>query len=288
MKLPEMSGMGAGLEGSLGGFEMMGDLSQMTIFGGGRSLGNDLEGTLYYLPLDRGGNPLGEYYPVEGQVNQKYAQILNEFLANNWSPEVFNRFWRAPNKLYATFFMIPPFISDLAIEKFGLPIGTIGASYLIHYNGKIASKTGGKFRFWGGADDLIFVRINGKLVLDGRSANAGWTADWRTPENWRSSDPENHKYYFGATVSTVGDWFEMQPGVPVEMEVLFGEDQGGRTSCMLNVQQFGVEYPKNRDGAPVLPVFKTAPIPDHLIDEIEYGLIEGESDLVGGPVFNAY
>jgi hypothetical protein len=45
MKLPEMSGMGASLERGLGGFEMMGDLSQMTIFGGGRSLGNDLEGS---------------------------------------------------------------------------------------------------------------------------------------------------------------------------------------------------------------------------------------------------
>lgn len=288
LNLPKMGGMGGGLEKGLGGFQLMGDLSQMTIFGGNKSLGNDLEGTLYYLAWDRVGSKLGDYEPVDGQVNANYARILNSFLENNWSPSVFDKFWRSPKKLYATFFMLPPFVSNLANEKFGLPPDTIGASYLIHYKGKIASKTGGKFRFWGGADDLIFVRINGKLVLDGRTANAVWTADWKTPENWKSSSPENHKYYFGGTVSSVGDWFELQPGVPVEMEVLFGEDQGGRTSCMLNIQQFGVEYPKNREGAPILPVFKTAPIPDHLIDEIEYGLIEGESDLTNGPVFNAY
>lgn len=289
IQLPPMSGMGAGLEMGIGGFEMVADMSKMTMFGGSHSVGNDLEGTLYYLAMDRFGNQLPQYYPVDGQVNQNYAQILNEFLASNWDTKIFDPFWRSPRKLYATHFMVPPYVSNLATEKFGMPADTIAASYMVYYKGKVASAKGGKFRFWAGADDLMFIRINGKLVMDGRTANADWTYAWKTPENWKSSDPENHKYLFGATVATIGDWFELQPGVPVEMEVLIGEDQGGRTSAMLNIQEFGVEYPKNsNDGAPILPVFKTAAIPEHLIDEIEYGLIEGESDLTNGPVFSTY
>lgn len=288
VQLPPMTGMGGALEGGIGGFEMVANLSQMTMFGGVQSVGNDLEGTLYYFPLDRLGNPIAEYYPVSGAVNKNFVEILNKFLASGWDEHVFDRFWRAPRKLYATHFMVPPYVSNLANEKFGLPKDTIGASFLIYYKGKISHPTGGKFRFWAGADDLMFIRINGKLVMDGRTANAYWTDEWKTPEKWTSTDPENHQYYFGATVSTVGDWFEIKPGETVEMEVLIGEDQGGRTSAMLNVQQFGVDYPKNQDGAPILPVFKTAPIPPHLVDEIQYGLIEGESSLTNGPTFRAY
>jgi hypothetical protein len=260
----------------------------MTVFGGKKSLGNDLEGTLYTLSLDRSGNPSPENYPADGQITERYVRILNQFLASNWSVETFDPFWRSPSKLYASFFMLPPFVSSLATDKFGVPPDTIGAVYLIYYKGKIAHKTGGKFRFWGVADDLLYVRINGRLVLDGHPARGSHALQFKTPEKWKSSDPESDKYSMGISTAVIGDWFELKPGVPVEMEVLFGEDQGGRTACMLNVQQFGVEYPKNREGMPILPAFKTAPIPAHLIDEIEYTLIEGESDLTSGPVFNAY
>jgi hypothetical protein len=289
LQLPKMTGtgMGEGLAKGISGFDLMADLSKMTILGGGRSVGNDLEGTFYHLLKDRSGNPLPDYYPVDGEPNQNYTRVLNTFLANNWSRKTLDQFWRSPTKLYATFFMLPPFVSNFGPKKFGLSEDEIGASYLVHYKGKIAHKTGGKFRFWGTADDLLFIRINGKLVLDGRD-RGGHTKDWKTPENWKSSDPENAKYFLGQSMAIVGDWFALEPGVPVEMEVLFGEDQGGRTSCMLNIQQFGVEYPTNQYKAPILPAFKTAPIPEHLVDEIEYGLIEGESDLTGGPVFGVY
>jgi hypothetical protein len=46
IQLPEMSGVGGGLSDSVGGFELLEDLSDMTIFGGVKSIGNDLVGTL--------------------------------------------------------------------------------------------------------------------------------------------------------------------------------------------------------------------------------------------------
>jgi hypothetical protein len=50
----------------------------------------------------------------------------------------------------------------------------------------------------------------------------------------------------------------------------------------------GVEYPKNQEGGPILPVFKMAPIPEQMIDLIKYHSIEGDFDLEGGPIFNVY
>ena len=86
----------------------------------------------------------------------------------------------------------------------------------------------------------------------------------------------------------IGDWFEMEPGVPLEMEVLFGDTGGHWTQATLTIQKQGESYSKNKDGYPILPVFKTAEIPQHLIDELTYTMIDGEADLEDGELFNVY
>ncbi len=44
IQLPEMSGMGEGLGGGIGGFDMMPDFGEVTVYGSGQTIGNDLEG----------------------------------------------------------------------------------------------------------------------------------------------------------------------------------------------------------------------------------------------------
>jgi len=289
LQLPKMTGtgMGEGLSKGIGGFEMMADLSKMTLFGGSRSVGNDLAGTLYDLKRTRAGSFIQNMQPSPEGENVEYAKVVNRFLANNWDTKVFDPYFRSPNKLYAIHLMLPPFGSELALEKFGLEEGIEAGCYLIHYKGRIAHPKGGKFRFWGHGDDMLYVRINRKLVLDGRTVGF-WNEKLTSPEKWRSSDPMSREYFMGLGRAEIGDWFELEPGVPVEMEVLMGEDMGGRTAAMINVEEYGVEYPKNQNGMPILPVFKTAPIPQHIIDEINYSLIPGESNLEDGPIFSAY
>ncbi len=80
----------------------------------------------------------------------------------------------------------------------------------------------------------------------------------------------------------------MEPGVPVEMEALIAEVPGGVFSMLLLVEEFGVDYPENEKGDPILPIFKTMETPEHLIDEIEYTLIPGQATLDGGPIFSVY
>jgi hypothetical protein len=105
---------------------------------------------------------------------------------------------------------------------------------------------------------------------------------------WESSAPEHRKYTLGRGLFRVGDWFELKPGEPVEMEVLVGEIPGGGFYSMLCVQQEGIDYPEREIGGPLLPVFKTLETPEHLVYEMGYTLPEGHVDLHGGPIFNVY
>lgn len=279
IQLPEVSGLSSGLGSGLGGFEMMPDPEEMTLFGGksSASVGNDFVGTFYTLELDRRGRKTGI-------SDMQYCQELRKFLQNNWSPRTFAPYYRAPRKLYATQFMIPPITSDLGPSQFDMGGKNVDPiHWLIHYKGRIARKEGGKFRFWGVGDDVLEVRVNGKEVL-----NACW--DWQREaiSDWQPSSEDDRKYFMGHGVSAVGDWFELESGTPVDMEVLIGEDPGGTYAAMLVVEESGVEYPKNRDGAPILPVFKTAEMSEQIKEQIEYTLIEDEVDLNDGPTFNVY
>ena len=106
IQLPEMGNMGAGLA-SIGGFEMMADMSKMTVFGSERSIGNDLEGVLYHLKWGRNGEKFDEMETLIHKVCVPFKDEVNKFLANDWNPEVFAKYDRSARKLYASFFMLP-------------------------------------------------------------------------------------------------------------------------------------------------------------------------------------
>ena len=287
IQLPKMGGMGGGLDEGIGGFQMVADLSQMTLMGSGRSVGNDFEGTYYYFMQNRSGAEIPEMNPFRGAATPPsglFFRVLKEFLEKGWDTSVFDPYWRAPKKLYATQFFIPPVQSTLAPEKFGDTSRNQAALWVAHYKGEIGHKTGGRFRFWGFSDDVLFVRVNGKTILD-----ACWPGVYDSDlADWRSSADENRRFQLGQGLARVSDWFDLEPGVPLEMEVLLGAAPGGGFQAMLCVQEDGVEYPERDDGGLVLPVFKTVETPQHLVYEMGYTLPEGLVDFEGGPIFSAY
>lgn len=283
IQLPDVSSFGAGLSGGLSGFEMMPDLSEMTMFGSKKSMaiGNDLEGTFYALRLDRRGRESGI------STYSAYLDELRKFVESGWNPNALARYYRAPQKLYATQLMIPPHSSDLGPSQFGMGFGSEfdPIQWCVHYKGKFAYKKGGRMRFAGFGDDVFLVRVNGKEVF-----NAGWAgpeSPFQDITDFRNSSEENRKYVMGISWMSFGDWFDLEAGEPADLEILLG-DNGGIAAFMLLVQEAGVTYEKNRVGAPILPIFKTTEMPDMIRHEIEYTLIEGEADLEGGPVFNVY
>ncbi|MEN8255255.1 MAG: hypothetical protein ABFR33_07275 [Verrucomicrobiota bacterium] len=277
IQLPEMSDMGEGLEGGLTGFDMMPDLGEPTLFGASQSIGNDFVGTFYDFKRDRSGRNIP--YSIE-----KYSQDLKEFVRNGWQPSRLSRYYRSPNNLYATTFMIPPVLSLIAPEAFGEPDTTDGWLWAIHYTGELVHKDAITFRFWGFGDDVMVVGVDNKVVL-----NACWPGrDQIIAPQWRTSSPDSYKYWLGNNLSVVGDWITLEPGVPLKMDVLIGEVPGGVFCSQLLVEVKGVEYENNRQNGPLLPIFTTAAPTLDLIETIHADLVPGEASITNGPVFCDY
>ncbi len=284
IQLPEMSGIGESLGGGIGGFDLMPDLGEVTVFGSGQTVGNDLVGTFYDFKRDRKGKPL-----LAGMDTDKYMQELMRFLRNDWKPSIWSHYYRSPKKLYATTIMIPPILSTEAPTAFGEP-QTGGWCWAVHYKGQLVYKDDITFRFWGFGDDEMFVRVDGELVLvacwktdSGNSSDAYFSPLWTTPDK-----ADSRRYWLGNNKSVVGDWITLKAGEPVDMEVLIGEKPGGVYCAMLLVEVQGVEYPKNRQGAPILPIFKTAYPSWELQDAILKDLGRNEACVTNGPIFSDY
>ncbi|MEN8253847.1 MAG: hypothetical protein ABFR33_00100 [Verrucomicrobiota bacterium] len=283
IQLPEMSGMGGnGLgEGFGGGFDMMPDLGDVGVFGSGQSIGNDFVGTFYDFQRDRSGRDI----PVSPEA---FLQKLVKFVGSGWQASKLGRYYQSPTKLYSTCFMVPPIRSTVAPAAFGEP-DTGGYCWMVHYKGQLVHKDGLKFRFWGQGDDILVVRVGGKIVLI-----ANWSGQWnQTAEEyfmqiWSPSSADSRKYYMGNNRSVVGDWITLEPGVPFDMEVMIGELGGGSYCSMLAVEVEGVEYEKGPQGNPILPMFKTAEPTHDLIDVIYKDLVPGEICVTNGPVFCDY
>jgi len=286
IQLPEMSGMGDGLDRAIGGFDMMPNFNETTLFGVGQSVGNDLVGTFYDFKRDRSGRDLSP--DMDGYLN-----ALKNFVRSGWNTTKLARYYRSPKTLYATTIMIPPVFSLLAPEAFGEP-DTVGYLWMAHYKGQLvcpASHPDGiTFRFWGMGDDIMVVRASGEVVL-----NACWPTDFGgrnfrqiIAPNWRSTSADSRKYFYGHNYAEVGDWITLEPGAPQEMEAIIGETPGGHFVAMLAVEVKGAEYEKGPQGNPILPIFKTAVPSLDLIEAIHENLVPGEVCVTNGPVFCDY
>jgi len=273
IQLPEMSGMSEGLDGGEIGFDMMPDLDTVSIFGSGQSIGNDLEGVLYDFKRRRDGKP----HTVVMGAGEFYGHV-EKFIRSGWKLSTLSRFYRSPNKLYTPSIMVSGVPSVLGPWAFNEP-DVAGYFYMLYYKGQLVNQKGGWFRFWGMGDNLMLVRVDGRVVFD---YNNQFSQAWDGEESKHSS---MHMAYWPAFY---GQWIDLEPGVPLEMEIIFGEYTGGLTAAMLCVEEEGVEYPRNFENGPMLPVFKTAELTRDQVDAIYEYLNEDHYSVTNGPVFSDY
>ncbi len=281
IRLPEMSGLGSGLGGDVGGFDMIPDLSDLEIFGSSQSIGNDFVGTFYDTKRFRNGsnNP--------GISDDETCAAIVNFVQRDWKPSVLNKYYRSPRKLYATTFAFPTMPAAMAPEAFGekeVP----GYGWFAHYKGELVYPEDIKFRFWGQGDNVMIVRVGSEIVLV--VAHPEGTSDQYTIPLWQpTAHALNRKYPLDKNYSVVGDWIELKGGEPVNMEVIIAVPSGGLNSFILCVEEEGKEYPKNPwGGGPCLPVFKTEELDQDLKDQIIARMYEGDFELDIGPVFRDY
>ncbi|MDF7825952.1 hypothetical protein P4B35_18120 [Pontiellaceae bacterium B12227] len=276
IQLPEMAGIGEGLSGSdVGGFDIAPDLSEISVFGGAQTIGNDFEGVVYSLLHTRGGG-------AASMGPDEFRDILRKYVLSGWRESVLSRYYRSPKKLYTTHFMVPPIPTAMAPGVFGVP--DLEDYYLfIKYEGQLVHSTDIKFRFWAIGDAYVFINVDGEEVLmNAWQIHHPWF-DW-----WSSTAGGDRTHILGNQRMVVGDWIELKAGEPLDMKVLYGEWHGGQVACMLLVEVEGEDYPNARTGGPLLPAFKTENFSWDSITEISRFLAEDECTLTNGPVFNDF
>lgn len=312
IKMPEVSGIKGGL-GNMGGDGLgsMGfDIEIGDLFGGNKSMGNELTGTFYDLKQAKNGklSKLGVLYTKSKNETDSAKKkslatetraVFYEELAHfnkGWRLSRLDEYFKAPKNKYATFFMIPTINSSTATKAFGVSEVVKSDFWAAYYEGYISAPETGHYRFCGYGDDILLVRIGKRLVMD--ASFEPYKGALQT--GWESDDEDNRKYPIGTGDGKdelyIGDWFRLIKGRPVKMEILIG-DVGGRCSSQLLIEQKGVKYKQAsysyKKGEetisgtrPILPVFKTKAIPDNQ-DLIKQMKIQSNQATLEGPIFGA-
>lgn len=285
IQMPEITGILGGL-GAMGGDGGLGGLGfnlEIDLFGGSKGSGNELQGTFFDLKADPDGTPNSMQQSVEGmdakaekKQNDEYVEVVRSFTSSWTVSRLEKRYFKAPNSKFATCFMVPYMSASEAPKAYGVEDVVKPKRWVAYYQGKFAAPETGRYRFWGIADDLMLVRVKKDLVID---ASLG-----KQYSDWDSKDPQNRTLSSGKESGMViGDWFHMTKGKPTDIEVLIGEMPGGQFYCRLLIEQEGVNYPKGKDGRPILPVFKTADIPEKLVPQMK---IDSGVATVSGPNYS--
>ena len=242
--------------------------------------GNSLKVTYYNLNRRRNGTKRSMDY-------REYITILRDFVDSDWDISKLNRFYRSPNRLRATTIMIPLTSSFLGPAAFGEDVNE-GYCWVVHYKGQLAHKDGLTFRFWGAADDVMTVRVDGQVVLAANYAG-GRSEAYTIAGDWVSKAPNNRMFPLGNQKMAGGDWITLEPDVPLEMEVIAGEGPGGHFHAQLLVEVQGEDYPINDRGAHIFPIFAMEKPSWELQDSILENLFEGEANVTDvNTIFNDY
>ena len=219
--------------------------------GTGKTGGSALVGTFYDLKQTRKGSPTGI---VSGGAGEgKVLEVLNGFL-RNWSESALNKYYRAPQKLYASNFYVPVAYAKYGPIAYGVADKVKEGAWVAIYRGRVRAPKSGKFRFVGTGDECVAVRFNCKTVLE-----AGYRIPSRWPDGAKVSGADHvryaaaikagtdsvHKDYefiklngidiWNAEVGglTAGTVFEVEEGKVYPIEVMITEVPGGKFGVML-------------------------------------------------------
>ena len=235
--------------------------SKSTLFGFSETTEDDLVGTMYDLKLDSTGRKPTD---IGTKDTDFYGAVRGILSGNRVNPAALRKYFAVPKKLGATQIFMPMGQASEAPKIFGVADKVKPNYWIIHYRGRCAAPTSGQFRFVGKADDLLWVAVNGRTVLE---------AHWDTSQSLSGWKPKDHvdeysivDFMEGNTDEdrakahlVYGDWMNWEAGKPQEIELLLGEYGGGRFFGLLLIEQKEKETKlgKNKE-RPVLPLFVTA------------------------------
>ncbi|MEO7934379.1 MAG: hypothetical protein ABIT76_14600 [Chthoniobacterales bacterium] len=213
-----------------------------------------LEGVFYDLKQDNRGKPT-KMFPAPGEkdgypginepTNKNYDEVLRSVINSGMNDTMLRSYFHGPSPLYASHIFIPEI---KATKAFGLGDKVQPKRWVVLYRGKVSPSVSGRYRFVGAADDILLVRFENRLVLDGSLQALTPGADKKS-------------YHYGGMKAVASELIEVRAGISYNMEIMIGERPGGEFSAYLLLEKDQEKYDVLPGGGPKLPVFKMRPGP---------------------------
>ena len=261
LSTPSSGGLGGKSGSSTGGGPRKARTGKGSLFGFEETLEDDLIGTMYDLKQDASGKKATGM----GDSDTDFYKAVRGLLAGSRVNEsALRKYFCVPKKLGATQIYIPSCDASEAPKVFQVD-GKVKPNYwVIHYKGRFAAPVSGQYRFVGKADDLLWVAVDGRTVLEAHWDNQNFLTNWRPKDHvnehsildFMGGNTEGDRQ---RAFLTYGDWMNLEAGKPKEIEILLGEYGGGRFFGVLLIQQQGMEEKKGKSkDRPLIPLFITA------------------------------
>ena len=208
--------------------------------------GQGLIGTMYYMRKEKDGKPI----PLYGE--DEYLARIVQLIGNKGilDEKEAGKYLRAGHQLTSFMMLLPPISQEVAPKAFGIEqVNDHRQCWLATYRGKISVQSTNRFRFVGGGNEILIVKIDGNVMLDGSwSSGFDWPGKGPTPTGNRST--ENLGFPLYGDKRAVGKWFKLAP-TGSNIEIVIGAGYRGAFSADLCVEEEGQVYEGN-----VRPLFK--------------------------------
>jgi hypothetical protein len=196
-----------------------------------------LRGVLYYMRS----NAKGEPYP-EASDKADYLRRVERLLGDTGklNEAEASAYLRFGQQLVTNVILFPAIPGDTAPKAFGVPqVPGDKQSWIAVYKTRIyADSPKKRYRFLGGGNEVLLVRLDGKLVLDGCYSSIAWSKG-EGPTGFR---PKGKLGGLWSDGRKIGDWVSIGANGS-DIEVVLGEGWGGAFGADLCVEEEGVTYP---------------------------------------------
>jgi hypothetical protein len=254
-------------------------------FGGSGNFGSThrssggLEGTMYDFKKKRNGEDVA--YDIANPT--EFFERAVRLQKADFSESSLSRYFRAPQSLFLTHLAIPFSNAESGPSFFGADGDIKPSGWMVHYQGRITVPRSGTYRFSGLGDDYLVLMLKGRMRLA-----ACWSdIQPSIAERWEPTEPTGEwTGPFGNMRLVYGDWVHLREGEVIDIDLAIGERPGGKVGFILHVEEKGVDYRKDSQGRPILPLFATAPISNEEKQRITRELGSYEIEWENVPVFS--
>ena len=180
---------------------------------------------------------------------EQYGVVVCDFL-KSWNKPKLQGYFQAPTLLASSRIFTPDMPADEAPKAFGVAKDVNPSRWLAWYRAQVSPPKTGTYHFVGAGDDVLVVRFEGKTVLD-----RCWYPNVRSPDfDLKGIYDYGFAKFPGGFAK--GPAVKARAGEYYDIDILIGEQPGGRFFAALLIEEEGVEYQKDSRGNPILHIFQ--------------------------------